>query len=382
MALPPTVPYWRLASFYFFYFAGLGVFVPYWGLYLQSNGLDNQAIGEITAAFLAMRIIAPNFWGWLADSTQQTMQIVRIIGITALCIFALFLNADHYYSFLCIIVLFAFFWDGLLPLFETNTLRHLGEDSHRYSHIRLWGSLGFIIVVVGLGHLLDYYAAKWIPISFLVILFSLSLVAWTVPDARQLTHTSPPKLGYYLRQPVIIVFFIICFFNALGHAPYYTFYSLYLAEYDYSGQTIGFLWALGVIAEILLFLVIHHWLLRYGIRYILVASLLLASLRWLLIGHFADQLLILLAAQLLHAASFAAFHSAAIAWLHHHFSDDAQSRGQALYSSVSFGLGGGLGSLISGHLWESHGPTWLFSFSAALTCLAMCLALLALSKNN
>ena len=55
------------------------MFVPYWGLYLQSNGLDNQAIGEITAAFLAMRIIAPNFWGWLADSTQQTMQIVRII---------------------------------------------------------------------------------------------------------------------------------------------------------------------------------------------------------------------------------------------------------------------------------------------------------------
>ena len=118
----------------------------------------------------------------------------------------------------------------------------------------------------------------------------------------------------------------------------------------------------------------HRWLPRYGIRIVLIISLLLSTLRWLLIGFFPDSLSLLLFAQLLHAASFGSFHAAAITWVHHYFTGKNQARGQALYSSIGFGAGGVLGSLLSGYFWVSPGPTMTFLLAATATSLAAFIA--------
>lgn len=147
-----------------------------------------------------------------------------------------------------------------------------------------------------------------------------------------------------------------------------------MEDVGYSKTLIGQLWALGVIAEVLVFLFMHHLLRQFGARTVLITSLLLAALRWILIGNFPASLPVLLCAQLLHAATFGTFHAAAIHLVHHYFTGRHQGRGQALYSSLSFGAGGALGSLLSGYLWNSSGPGFVFGVSSMITFLAAIIA--------
>ncbi len=371
-----TTPYWRLSGFYFFYFASLGVLVPYWGLYLQWQGFSAQEIGELTAIFLGTRIIAPNIWGWIADHHGHRMRIVRAASIAGTIAFSAILINNSYAWIASVMLVFSIFWNATLPQFEANTLQHLGEQSHHYSKIRLWGSIGFILSVSVLGILFEKISIELMPTALIITMTGIWLMSLTVPESasRHLSIDHQP-LRDILKQPTTLAFFAICFLILLSHGPYYTFYSIYLEEHGYSRTLIGQLWALGVIAEVVIFLFMHRFLPHFGLRFVLILSLILSTLRWLLIGFFPDILPILLFAQLLHAASFGTFHAAAIAWVHQHFVGKNQARGQALYSSVGFGAGGVLGSLLSGYLWVSPGPTATFFMAAMTTLVASLIAL-------
>lgn len=359
------LPYWRLSGFYLFYFATLGILVPYWGLYLQWEGFSAREIGEITAILLATRIIAPNVWGWIADHRGQRIHIVRLASFFSILAFSAIFISQSYYWIAGVMVVFSFFWNASLPQFEVTTLQHLGEHSHHYSKIRIWGSIGFICVVVLLGWLMDRYDAGIVPYALLLSISGIWLISLTVPESASrhlsLNHVPIRKL---LKQPAVRAFLAICFLMLVSHGPYYTFYSIYLEQHGYSRTMIGQLWALGVIAELLVFLIMHRWLPRFGIRKVLLGSLVLAAFRWLLIALFADHVFMLIAAQTLHAASYGAYHAASIAWVHQHFTGRNQGRGQALYSSMSFGAGGAVGSLLSGYLWLNPGPEWTFILAA------------------
>ena len=360
-----NTPYWRLSGFYFFYFAALGVIVPYWGLYLQWKGFSASEIGELTAIILASRIVAPYIWGWIADHTGKRIGIVQLASFISSLTFATIFLSDSYLSVAVVLLIFSFFWNASLPQFETTTLQHLGNNSHHYSKIRLWGSIGFIIIVIVLGVLLEYFNALIVPYAMLASLTAIWLISLTVPESSSNQLTQPHETIFkLLKRKEIIAFLAISFLVQMSHGPYYTFYTIYLEQHHYSRAIIGQLWALGVIAEVIIFLFMHRWLPKYGIRKVLLISLLLSSARWLLIGFFPNSLTLLLFAQLLHAASFGTFHAAAIAWVHHYFVGKNQGRGQALYSSIGFGAGGALGSLLSGYLWLYPGPIVTFCFAA------------------
>lgn len=378
-----NTPYWRLSGFYFFYFASLGVLVPYWGLYLQWLDFSAREIGELTAILLATRIVAPNVWGWIADHHGQRMRIVRFASFAAALGFTGILIDQSYFWIASTMLIFSFFWNASLPQFEVTTLQHLGEHSHHYSKIRLWGSIGFILTVILLGWLLEIFNVGIVPYALLLSMIAIWLMSLTVPESasRHLSLNHQP-LRTILKQPEVIAFLSICFLVQLSHGPYYTFYTIYLEQYNYSHSLIGQLWAIGVIAEVAIFLVMHRWLPRFGIRWVLLVSLLLSTVRWLLIGFYPDKLAILLFAQLLHAASFGTFHAAAIAWVHQKFTGQNQGRGQALYSSVSFGAGGAIGSLYSGYYWLSPGPTITFSIAAMATFIAFFIGFLWLKEPS
>ena len=371
-----TTPYWRLSGFYFFYFASLGVFVPYWGLYLQWQGFSAQEIGELTAIFLGARIVAPNIWGWIADHHGQRMRIVRAASFIGTLVFSAILLNNSYLWIAIVMLIFSLFWNATLPQFEANTLQHLGNKSHHYSKIRLWGSIGFILSVSILGILFETISIEAMPIALIITMTGIWLMSLTVPEsAAQHLKSDHQPLTHLLKQPSVLAFFAICFLTLLSHGPYYTFYTIYLEQHGYGRTLIGQLWALGVIAEIIVFLLMHRWLPRYGIRVVLIISLILSTLRWLLIGFFPDSLALLFFAKILHAASFGSFHAVAITWVHQHFTGKNQARGQALYSSIGFGAGGVLGSLLSGYFWVSPGPTMTFLMAAITTFFATLIAL-------
>ena len=116
------LPYWRLSSFYFFYFAVVGALIPYWGIYLKSLGYSSQDVGVITAIILATRIVAPNFWGWLADKSGQRLRIIRLGSFLACVVFSGILLDQRYLWLVVVVCCYTFFWHAVLPQFEVITL--------------------------------------------------------------------------------------------------------------------------------------------------------------------------------------------------------------------------------------------------------------------
>jgi PPP family 3-phenylpropionic acid transporter len=154
-----------------------------------------------------------------------------------------------------------------------------------------------------------------------------------------------------------------------AHGPYYTFYSIHLVGEGYSKAATGWLWALGVACEIAIFAWMPRLYQAFTLRRILVVSYALAAVRFLLIAWLAQSFAVLLLAQVLHAASFGAFHAASIGYVHRIFRGSLQARGQAIYGSFSFGIGGALGALSSGYVWEHFGAALTFTMGAACAAL-------------
>jgi PPP family 3-phenylpropionic acid transporter len=363
--------YWRLSGFYLFYFASLGALIPYWGLYLKSLGFGAVQIGELVAIIMATKIVAPNVWGWIADHTGRRMTIVRSACLFATISFAGVFLAKGYWWLALVMSLFSFFWNAALPQFEATTLNHLGTETHRYSSIRLWGSIGFIAAVSGLGIVFEYTGTGLLPTVLVILLTGIWLSSLVVPEgaaAHKALNDEP--LRKVLRRPAVLSLLLVCFLVQASHGPYYTFYSLYLAANDYSETVIGQLWALGVVAEIGVFLKMHAWLPRFGARRLLLVATALTTLRWILLALYVEQLSVMIFAQTLHAASFGVYHAVSIHLIHRLFTGRHQGRGQALYSSMSFGAGGAVGSLVAGYLWDGVGAEWMYMTAAVVAAMA------------
>ena len=365
-------PYWRLSGFYLFYFSTLGGFLPYWGLYLQDKGFNAEQIGELAAMLVGTKIIAPNLWSWIADHTGRGILVIRLVSFLAALAFAGVFIDSKFWWIACVTLVFSFFWNAALPQFEALTLTHIHDDTHRYSRIRIWGSIGFILAALWIGRALDVFGISFLPSMILVLMTGIWLVSQTVPEAVP-SHLGDQQKGLLeiIKNPTVIAFLVVCILVQVSHGPYYVFYSIYLEENGYTGTETGQLWALGVLAEVVLFLFIHHLLKRYSLRQILLVSVFLSMLRWLMIGWGVDHLWVLVTAQLLHAASFGSTHVAAIHLIHQYFHGRFHGRGQALYSSASFGVGGVVGSLYSGFLWEGHSPAFVYMIASGISGLAL-----------
>ncbi|WP_296184014.1 MFS transporter [Pseudomonas sp. UBA1879] len=371
-----ALPYWRLSSFYLFYFALLGSTAPFLALYFDHLGFSSARIGELVAIPMLMRCVAPNLWGWLGDYTGRRLAIVRFGAVCTLACFSLILVDKSYAWLAMVMALHAFFWHAVLPQFEVITLAHLQGQTARYSQIRLWGSVGFILTVVGLGRLFEWFSLDLYPQALLLIMAGIVVSSGWVPNAQPPASTQRPAGEGFLTQlfsPGVLAFYVCVALMQLSHGPYYTFLTLHLERLGYSRGIIGMLWAVGVIAEVLMFLAMSRILQRFSVRHVLIVSFALASLRWLLLGHFADHLGVLIVAQLLHAATFGSFHAAAIHFLQRSFGPRQQGQGQALYAALS-GTGGAVGALYSGYSWNALGAEWTFAIASVAALIAAVLA--------
>lgn len=370
-----AVPYWRLSRFYFFYFAVLGAMLPYWSLYLKELGFEAKAIGWLTAILTSTRIIAPNIWGWLADKSGQRLKIVRIgSGLGFLFFLGMFVARE--FALLALVVFsFSFFWNAILSQFEVITLGHLSAQRSTYSHIRLWGSIGFIAAVSLVGVIFDFINIQYLPYVIALFMLMIWISSLRVNEKPvELEYEHKQGLCAILKQPPVLAFFAVVFLLQVSHAPYYVFFSLHLEELEYSRALIGQLWALGVLAEVVIFVYMHRIMQRFSLRDITLFSLIITTVRWLVIGYCSDSLPLLIVAQCMHAFSFGTLHAAAIELVHRYFRGGHDGQGQAIYSATSFGAGGALGAGLSGYLWADFGAISTFNVSAAASAIALLIA--------
>jgi PPP family 3-phenylpropionic acid transporter len=369
----PTKNYhWRIAGFYFFYYAFVGMFSPYWSLYLQSIHFTPIEISILMSISPVMRMVAPNIWGWLADHTGKRLLVVQMAAsLSAVLYLGVFVTTSFWGLFL-VLSLMNFFWSASMPLVEATTLTYLGKNTAHYGRIRSWGSIGFIMAVVGLGFAFDYIAIAWLLWAGLVCEIGILIFARQIPKTEVLAHhTDHQPIRQIVMQPAVLALLTACFLMSVAHGPYYTFFSIYLVEHGYTKTAVGGLWALGVICEIGVFFLMPALVKRFGFTRILIISFSAAVLRFMLIGWMVDMVMVLLFAQVLHALTFGAYHAASVGLVHEYFKGRHQSKGQALFGSFTYGAGGVLGGLASGPIWQHWGASALYSFSAAMALLGL-----------
>ncbi len=369
----------RLSGGYFMYFAAVGIFAPFWSPYLAARGFTALEIGLLMALVAAARTIVPVGLGWLADVTHRPTRVLQGAALCAALTFAVFPLQSGLLQFAILSLLFGAFWNAVIPLYDTHTLNHLGEHSARYGRVRLWGSVGFIASSWIGGALLarnGYSLVPWLALPPMICAF---LVTLTISPMRAAPGLVPVRgLRDVLRSRAVLVALVVATLVVMSSGAYYAFFSIWLEMNHYGKGTIGLLWALGVMAEVAIFAFGSTLLSRFSIRALFMAAAIGSAVRWLVVAFFASDRILLPASQLLHCLSFAVLHFAIVLTAHREFPRGLESTGQSLFSSVAYGGGGLLGSLLAGVIWTTFSPRDAYVCAAFIVMLATICAVLGL----
>lgn len=361
----------RFAHFLFSYYAHAGTFATYASLFFAARGMSAGQIGVLMSLIQVMRMIGPNLWGWVADRTQHRVLVLRANAVAALAAFSALFFASGFEQLFVVMVMLNLFTSGMVPLAEAQLLSEMRGDLSGYGRVRMWGSLGFILAVTGAGYGLEWWGVEsllWIAGALL-----LTVLAATLQVREHVTgEQRRPQLPvlHVLRQPEIASFFASTALMVAAHTSLYVYYSLYLEQIGYSKPVIGYMWSIGVVVEIFFFYYQSAVIARIGVRALMMAAFGVAVVRFIMIGAGAQWFAMLLLAQVLHAMTFAAHHSTAIVAMQKWFAGQMQARGQALYMSIAYGVGGSAGGLFMSLCWERLGPSGVYYVAALLAALA------------
>jgi len=364
------------ALFLFFYYAHAGTWATYAPLFFAGQGMAVAQVSVLMSMIQVLRIIGPNVWGFVADHSERRVLVLRAAGVAALTAFSGFFFGHSFTQFLLAMIVLNLFTSAQAPICEALMLSEMKGDLTYYGRIRLWGSIGFIVSVMLAAYALDYWgimALPWVAGGLLVCVLAAALHLKEVPRAAH--KAAPPPLFSLLRKREVIAFFVSTALMVSAHTSLYTFYSLYLERNGYSKAVIGAMWSLGVAAEVILFYFQAPLFRRWGHKKMMYLALAIGVLRFALIGIGAHMLPLLVLAQLMHAATFALHHSSSVATLQRWFSGPLQARGQALYMSLSYGIGGSLGGLFLARWWDGAGPQSVY-YVASVMVLCSCAAAL------
>jgi MFS transporter, PPP family, 3-phenylpropionic acid transporter len=372
----PPLPYWRLSSFYFWYFAIIGAFSPYFARWLKELGLSGVAIGSVMALWYGSRIVSPPLWSMLCARSPTPERWLHRGALLATLSFAGFLFARDYWALIAVMAAYGFFANAIMPQFEAMTLARLGPRRAEYGRIRAWGSAGFLIVASGYGPLLDAVGNHALPLLMLPLLAATVVSAFVNRAAPDLQlDPAIPRLGDVLRRADVRNFLLVVLLMQTAFGPFYVFFTIHLGEHGHGGSIIGLLWGLGVLAEIGLFMLIPRFLARLDAGAILRFCIAVSILRWAVVALWPGSLPLMIGAQLLHALGFGAFHAACMVRVAEFFPGRLGQHGQGLLYGFSSGIGGVLGALMAGSLYQQGGGMAAFLGGAAVCGLAFVLAM-------
>ncbi len=359
-------------AFYFSYYSFVGVFPTYVTLYLAFRGIDAFEIGILMSLMQAMRIVGPNLWGWMADWTGQRARVLQFTAGSALIAFTGFFFGGGFWYFAFFMIAVNLFTSAQGPLSDALILSEMQGNMSRYGQLRLWGSVGYVVMTAASGFVLDWTGIGLMPWVGAVILGAVLLVSLRLYQTPRLSAVRQ-KISVWgvLWQREVVAFMVSGSFMLAAHSALYAFYSLYLSVLGYSSITIGLMWAIGAIAEIAFFIYQAPIVRRFGIKAIMLASLFIAVVRFALIGIGAESFIVLLFAQLLHAATFGAHHVTSILSIQKWFAGPLQARGQALFISASYGIGGTLGGFLLSWVWDRFTPETVYWVASAFALIAL-----------
>ncbi|EEP91874.1 3-phenylpropionate MFS transporter [Yersinia kristensenii] len=355
-----------LSLSYFTYFFSYGIFLPFWGIWLQGEGIPPETIGILLGAglisrFLGSLIIAPS-----VKDPSHLVTAIRILALLTLAFAVGFWFGNGWAWLMVIIAGFNLFFGPLVPLTDALAATWQKQITMDYGKVRLWGSLAFVIGSALTGKLVSVWGHPAILYSLLFGVSAMLLGALLKPSVMpqgEVKHRNVAATDWkvLLSEPQVWRFLLCVTLLQGAHAGYYSFSSIYWKEAGYSAATIGYLWSLGVVAEILVFAFSNVLFRRWTARSLLLLSAVSGIIRWSLMASTTDLSWLILI-QILHCGSFTVCHLAAMRFIAARRGADV-IRLQSVYSALAMGGGIAVMTIISGFLFEHYqgGVFWVMA---------------------
>lgn len=345
-----------LGGYYFFYFMVVGVYIIFMPKFLNLFGYSTAEIGIIFAAGPFMRFVLPFlFQHWIA-LTHNVYFLSLLFSFVATLL--LMVSVEYFWIYLFANLFFGAAMGISLPYVESIALERLSKK--HYGKVRLWGSLGFIIITLWLGVRLDSLDETFYYLSLLTILmffFGVGLMKYDrIKPIEQIANSTFSLRKYW-------AFWLSVFLMQVGFGGFYNFFTIYETAHGISLEMTTWMWSFGVICEIVM-LYFQGRLLQRNLLALLQFATFVTALRWLLLHLYPESIVITFASQSLHAISFALYHTAAIAYVYALYTQ--KKLAQQFFLGIAFGLGGAVGAILSGELYGEY----LFLFESGITLFA------------
>ncbi len=354
----------RLIFFYAAIFASVGIFLPYWPVWLQSRGLTPTEIGLIIGASFWPRIVTSLVVPNLADRLGQRRLMMTIATALTLILLLAFGLVSDFWLFMLLGLLTGGTWSCILPLGDAISLDKTATTGLDYGRIRLWGSIAFILMSIIGGFALERAGA---PIIFILLIGTTTLTllsCLTMPEQKHIAGDHhQTHLGQLFRRLDLWLMVLASSMIQASHTLLYNFGSIHWRTAGHSETVIGWLWAEGVIAEVVFFAFSARLLRRFPLPKLLVIAGVLAVLRWSLNG-ISTSLPLLVLTQILHAASFGLTFLATLHYLRETTPPALRASAQGFYVAVGFAPLSGLLSLVSGWLYDAAAGYAFFAMAA------------------
>lgn len=376
-----------IACFYAAYFAFVGLYSPFLGPYLKLEGHSLDLIALALGLMQVMRIFGPFLWGWVADHSANRVVWIRLGAVGGLVFSALaFAGVGQALWLIAMLIILNFFISGLVPLSDSHAMDCCEGSAGLYGRMRLFGSLGFIASVVLFGQFAQAFGLHSYPLWAVATLVLAVLAAWhfTEPVHHHAFVEGQPSAGvqswseslqHLMGSARMRLFWLGGFFMIFAHGVFYAFLSLYLLKFNYGESSIGLLWGFGVFCEVLFFALQSHVFHRLKLVTWLCISFGACAVRFWLVALYPELWWVMALSQSLHCLTFAAHHTACVAWLRHELPRALWVRGQALYATIAYGLGGTAGTFAGRWVWSSFSPQWAFGMAGFAGLVALLIGL-------
>ncbi len=364
----------RYAAFYGAVFLVVGIYLPFWPVFLTSRGLSAAEIGLLFAILSWTKVATTPAIAQIADRSGRAKATLVIAATLCLLFFTGLAEARGFWPILLVMLPAAACFQALTPIAESQTMAAVLRERLDYGRIRLWGSLAFILGTLGAGFLIAGHEADVVLVLVLGALALTVLAALALPTPTTRHHRGAPRNPLKLiRDRRFLLFLVTASLLQASHAAYYGFSALHWRAAGLSAATIGWLWAEGVAAEVLLFAFGGAVMARASPAALLILAALAGVLRWTVLAA-STELAPLIAVQALHALTFGAAHLGAMHFLARAAPPGLAATAQSLYSAVSGGIAMGLAMLLAGALYAAAAGQ-AFLAMAALSAIGLGFAL-------
>lgn len=369
----------RLRLFYFLYYAGVGVTLPYFSLYLRGLGLSGTSLGAVQMVGPLLAAPAGLLWAAVVDRLAAPNRALILATVGVALGYAALPLAKSPLALGAVLAAVGLFGAATVPLIDAIAVEWAqARPGHAYGRLRLFGSLGYVASAQGLGLLLaargDRPGDLLVPLSLLLLAVLGAAVALGLPRAA-----APSKAAQLdealrlLRSPGLLLLIAVSALHWLAGVPYNLLFGIFVREQGLPSSVVGLASALGVLAEVGVLYAAPRLERRFRVRTLLAASFGLGALRWALLAQ-SHGLAATVLLQLLHGATFGLFWATAVRALAARVPAALRVSGQALFSAVVFQLGSALGNGLSGAAYDRLGQVApLFAGAALLELLALLL---------